>query len=158
VSLGLPSDEVKVTIEVGGKKQEQYMEVSARNSLGRRSHERASCGRKAAELLSFPLSFKHLLDTLGVFKGDSVVDMMVMEQKSLLMVRDTTEAREVLTVIPFRTDRQIEDEKAEVEDKKKVADEAKKVADEAKKVADEEAGELVGAAVESSKEDIDLED
>jgi len=150
VSLGLPSDEVMVTLEISGEGQEGYLEVIARNSLGRRSHERAQCGRKGKGTLNFPLSFKHLLDTLGVFRGDSVVDMMVVTDRNLLMVRDTTESREVLTVIPFRTDRQIEDEKAEAEQKKIAAEEAKQKAA-------AEADELVGAAV-SSKEDIPLED
>ena len=157
VSLGLPSDEVKVQLEVGGEGQEQYLEVSAQNSLGKRSHERASCGRKAKENMTFPLSFKHLLDTLGVFKGDSVVDMLVMTNKNLLMVRDTTEAREVLTVIPFRTDRQIEDEKAEVVAKKELKEAAQK---EAVKEGEELVGSAVGGdtTLEGTDDDIDLDD
>lgn len=117
VALGLPSDEVRVTISAGGEGKSAYLEAAALNNLGRKSHERASAGRKkgAPADVAFPVSFKHLLDTLSVFKGDSVVDMMVMLKKNLLMVRDTTDAREVVTVIPFRTDRQVEDEKKERE-------------------------------------------
>jgi len=153
VSLGLPSDEVKVTMEVGGKGQEAYLELSSRNALNKRSHERASCGRKGEDEIIWPLSFKHLLDTLGVFKGDSVVDVMVMEDRKLLMVRDSTDAREVLTVIPFRTDKQIEEEKKA----------AKKELDAKKKAKEEEAKEgeeMATAAVasEGAGEDIDLED
>lgn len=148
VSLGLPSNEVKVTVDVGGEGAEAYLEVSAINSVNRRSHERASCGRKTKGHYTFPLSFKHLLDTLGVFKGDSVVDLMVMEPRKMLMVRDTTEEREVLTVIPFRTDADIEAEKAEEAAKKATKEEEKK-----------EDEELAGAAVEDEfQTDIDLDD
>lgn len=113
VSLGLGSDDVKVTIEVGGTGAEAYLEVSAKNAIGRRSHERASAGRKSEEKLAFPVSYKHLLDTLSVFKGDSVVDVMILTAQQMLMVRDTTKAREVLTIIPFRTDQQVDAEKKE---------------------------------------------
>lgn len=154
VSLGLPSDEVKVQLEAGGVGAEAYLEVSAVNQLGKKSHERASCGRKTKELVTWPLSFKHLLDTLAVFKGDSVVDMMVMAKMNLLMVRDTTEAREVLTVIPFRTDKQIEIDKQEAEAQ---ADERKKKAATAtpKVQTDGDVGELVASA--GASEDLDLE-
>jgi len=152
VSLGLPSDEVKVIMEVGGTGQEAYLELSSRNALNKRSHERASCGRKGKGQIAWPLSFKHLLDTLGVFKGDSVVDVMVMEDRNLLMVRDSTDAREVLTVIPFRTDKAIEEEKKTA----RKETEAKKKAKEAES---KEGEEMATAAVaEPVGEDIDLED
>jgi len=141
VSLGLPSEEVKVTLEAGGTGQESYLEASAVNSLGRRSHERASCGRVADTKLQFPVSFKHLLDTLSVFKGDSVVDMMAYDKLNLLMVRDTTDLREVLTVIPFRTDAQIDKERQEAE---ALAD-ARKKASEEEDANEKAAGEEVAA-------------
>lgn len=122
VSLGLPSEEVKVQMEVVGVGSEAVLEVSATNSSGRKSHERANCGRKQAERVAFPISYKHMLDTVGVFKGDSVVDMLVMDKRNLLLVRDKTEAREVLTIIPFRTEKQIQEEQKERE----ALDQAKK--------------------------------
>jgi len=150
VSLGLPSEEVKVTLEAGGTGQESYLEASAVNSLGRRSHERASCGRSTEEKLQFPVSFKHLLDTLSVFKGDSVVDMMAYNKLNLLMVRDTTDLREVLTVIPFRTDAQIDKEREEAE---ALALARKKASEE------EDAHEQVeGEEVAADAAGIDLED
>lgn len=115
VALGLASDDVKVQVDLVGFGTDSVLEASTLNSVGRRSYERASCGRKLAEPLSFPISFKHLLDTLGVFKGDSVVDMMVLDNKSILLVRDTTDDRQVLTVIPFRTKDAVEQEKKEAE-------------------------------------------
>lgn len=155
VALGLPTDEVKVTVELDGKAPEAFLEVSATNNVGRKSHERASCGRKAEKAISFPLSFKHLLDTLAVFKGDSVVDMMIVTKLSLLMVRDSTEHREVMTIIPFRTDKQIEAEKKERE----AAEEArKKEAVERAAVEGEDAGELVENAAELEDGDLDLEE
>lgn len=141
VSLGLPSEEVKVTLEAGGKGNESYLEASAVNSIGRRSHERASCGRQSEKKLQFPVSFKHLLDTLSVFKGDSVVDMMAYDKLNLLMVRDTTDLREVVTVIPFRTDAQIDKERQEVE----ALAEARKKADEESEAEEQKEGEDVAA-------------
>lgn len=133
VALGLPSEEVKVQMSVNGTGREAYLEVAATNSLGRRSHERASCGRKAKEgSFAWPVSFKHLLDTLSVFKGDSVVDMSVLVSTNLLMVRDTTETRQVLTVIPFRTDKAVEDERREADE----AENARKKADATKTAAE----------------------
>ena len=150
VSLGLSSEEVKVTLEVGGKGQESYLEASAVNSLGRRSHERASCGRQSEEKLQFPVSFKHLLDTLSVFKGDSVVDMMAYSKLNLLMVRDTTDLREVVTVIPFRTDAQIDKEREEAE----ALTEARKKASEEAEAEEQEEGQEVAADAAG----VDLED
>lgn len=117
VSLGLQTDDVKVNVDVAGEGGEAYLEISAMNALGRRSHEKASCGRKIEKAgpISFPISFKHLLDTLSVFKGDSVVDMLILQKRSILMVRDTTDDREVMTVIPFRTQAAIETEKKEAD-------------------------------------------
>lgn len=150
VALGLPSEEVRVELLINGssEQKEAFLEVSALNSVGRKSHERASCGRTAQEEMKFPLSFKHLLDTLGVFKGDSVVDLMVMLKLSLLMVRDTTDAREVLTIIPFRTDKQIDDEKKEAD----AVEEARK----AQRETDAEEAET-GVALAEDVGDIDLE-
>lgn len=115
VALGLQGDDVRVTLDVGGTGMEAYVEVNAVNGLGRRSHERASCGRKATGTLSFPISFRHLLTTLDVFKGDSVVDMLVLTTRSILMVRDTTDEREVLTVIPFRTQQAVDQERKDAD-------------------------------------------
>lgn len=119
VALGLPVDDVRVQVDLLGKGREAVLEVSALNSSGKRSHERASIGRKAEDTVSFPISFKHLLETLGVYKGDSVVDMFINPAKNLLTVRDKTEARQVTTVIPFRTDKAIEEEKKEREELEK---------------------------------------
>jgi hypothetical protein len=114
VSLGLPSDEVKLIMEVNGKgNKDAFLEVSAVNSVGRRSHEKSSCGRTAETKVTIPISFKHLLDTLGVFKGDSIVDMSVSQKRSVLLVNDKTEERKVTTAIPFRTDQQVEQERKE---------------------------------------------
>jgi hypothetical protein len=158
VALGLPSDEVKVNLEAKGTGAEAYVEVSATNSLGRRSHERASCGRKSTTTVTFPLSFKHLLDTLAVFKGDSVVDMMVMEKMNLLMVRDTTDAREVMTIIPFRTDKQVEQERAEAaaaaEARKKQEEEAAAKGEGQQE--QDDTGDLTESAVERELEDVEL--
>jgi len=113
VALGLPSDEVGVKMTVNGTGQEAYLEVSAKNSVGRTSFERASCGRKGTETVAVPVSFKHILDTVAVFKGDSVVDMAFMTDKSVLMVYDKIEEREIMTVIPFRTQKAVEEEERE---------------------------------------------
>lgn len=145
VALGLPSDEVKVDVEVGGTGVDAYIEVSSTNSLGRRSFERASCGRKAEETLSFPVSFKHLLDTIGVFKGDSVIDMMLMNDLNMLMVRDTTDAREVMTIIPHRTQAQVQKEAddKEASDLKRKADAEVELEEPA-----EDQGELADTAID----------
>jgi len=119
VALGLPSDEVGVLLGASQSGVNALMEVSAKNSLGRRSFERVSCGRKAKDPVEVPVSFKHLLDTVGVFKGDSVVDLMVVKEKSVLMIIDKTEQREVKTVIPFRTKEAIEMEEKEKQEMKK---------------------------------------
>jgi len=136
VAMGLPSDEVKVTLQIAGSGREAYLECSAYNQLGRRSFERASIGRNKdkKEELNLPISFKHMLDTLSVFKGDSIVDLLVMDKMQMLMVKDKTEAREVMTIIPFRTDQQIEREKKEAE----------QIAEARKKTAAEEAEENSG--------------
>lgn len=125
VALGLQTDDVKVTLDLVGAGSEAYLEVASLNSLQRRSHERASCGRTSDVPMSIPVSFKHLLDTLSVFKGDSVVDILVLSGKSILLVRDTTDDREVMTVIPFRTQAAIEAEKREVEAVKEAREAAK---------------------------------
>lgn len=127
VALGLPSDEVRVQIDVTGEGTESALQVSAVNSIGRRSHERAAAGRKAKGNISFPVSVKHLTDTLGVFKGDSTVDLMVLTERNIAVVKDTNNARQVLTVIPFRTESAIADEQKEkqvVADQKKQTKEA----------------------------------
>lgn len=154
VSLGLDSEEVKVQIDADGKGTEAYLEVSAKNSLGRRSFERASCGRTGDKPVSFPVSFKHLLDTLSVFKGDSVVDVMVMQKLNLLMVKDVTEAREVTTIIPFRTDAQIEQEKKEVAE----AEAARKKANENESTDTTDEGSSAVSDAVATDEDIDLDD
>jgi len=115
VSLGLASDDVRVEVSGEGKGSDATLEVATSNALGRRSHERASCGRQAEMKLSFPVSYKHVADTLSVFKGDSIVDMMILDTKKILMVKDRTEDREVLTAIPFRTDEAIAKERKERE-------------------------------------------
>lgn len=125
VALGLASDEVRVDITVSGEKGDATLEVSTVNSVGRRSYEKTSCGRKGTGLLTMPVSYKHLADTLGVFKGDSVVDMFIMVEKSILMVKDHTEDREVMTVIPFRTQEAVNAEKREREAAEKVKTDAK---------------------------------
>jgi hypothetical protein len=113
VALGLDNDEVKVLFEAAGELKEAYLEVSARNSLGKRSFERTFIGRAGTGTTTFPISFKHLLDTLAVFKGDGIVDIQVMAPMNFAIVRDATEVREVTTVIPFRTDAQVEKENQE---------------------------------------------
>lgn len=121
VALGLPSEEVKVTLEAAGTHPQGYLEVASRNNVGRKSFERANVGRKSTASISVPVSFRHLLETLSVFKGDSVVDMHLVMSKNVLLVRDTTPTREVMTVIPFRTEKQIADESKEKEAAKKAA-------------------------------------
>jgi len=121
VALGLPTDEVKINLVVKGEAKEAVVEVSALNSLGRKSWERASCGRTKSEVgeMVIPISFRHLLDTVGVFKGDSVVDLIVMKGKKVLQVVDKTDVREVLTVIPWRTQEAMDEEKkAKLEESK----------------------------------------
>jgi len=113
VALGLDNDEVRVMIEADGSGKEAYVEISAKNGLGRRSYERASCGRNGKAPTSFPVSYKHVTDTLSVFKGDSVVDLVICAPMNMLLVKDVTNKRSVTTIIPFRTDSQIEKEKQE---------------------------------------------
>jgi hypothetical protein len=152
VALGLDSQEVKVVFDADGQKPEQYLEISSKNSLGRRSYERCSCGRTGQNPTSFPVSFKHLTDTLSVFKGDSVVDLSVIAKKHILLVRDHTNDREVVTVIPFRTDAQIEKEKAEAAAAEKAREKA--VPTPTNTVdGTESSNELAGAATE----DIDVD-
>lgn len=124
VALGLSSDEVKVNMTVAGVGTESTLQVSAVNQVGRKSYESSSCGRKGNTNITFPVSYKHLVDTLGVFKGDSIVDMQMLNKRSILLVRDTTDQRQVLTVIPFRT--------AQVEEAEKKEEEAAKKAEEKK--------------------------
>lgn len=142
VALGLQTDDVRVTLDAVGSGSDAYLEVSTLNSLGRRSHERASCGRKSVDVLSVPISFKHILDTLSVFKGDSVVDMLFLTSRSIVMIRDTTEDREVMTVIPFRTQAAIDAERKEAD----AASEAKATAKAAGQPSDLE--ETVGDALD----------
>lgn len=153
VSLGLPTDEVKVTINICGT-SEPWMEISALNSLGRRSVERTTVDRRSKKDIAFPISFQHLLGTLNVFKGDSVVDLLILEDKHMMMVKDRTELREVLTVIPFRTDALIEQERKDAD----AAAAARKAAAE-KDGGEKVAGEALAKAAleESAKEDLDLE-
>jgi len=117
VSLGLPVDDVQVTVSLAGAGKESVLEVAATNTNGKRSHERSSCGRKVKDgaTVAFPVSFKHILETLSVYKGDSVVDMFVLAGRNLLMIRDKTDTRQVLTCIPFRTQKAIEEERKEKE-------------------------------------------
>ena len=150
VALGLPTDEVRVTINLEGTGEEASLEVSATNGAGRRSHEKAACGRTAKKTAQFPISFKHLLDTVGVFKGDSVIDMDVLQTKNLLMVRDANPNREVLTIIPFRTDKAIEEEKKEAA----AAEEARKKTD---AIETEEGEEAAAGAAEPEPDLGDLE-
>lgn len=126
VALGLSSDEVKVNVTVAGEGTESTLQVSAVNQVGRKSYESSSCGRKGTGSIAFPISYKHLTDTLGVFKGDSIVDMQLLNKRSILLVRDTTEQRQVLTVIPFRT-AQVEALEKKEEDDAKKAEEKKDV-------------------------------
>jgi hypothetical protein len=114
VALGLESDEVKVTVDVTGTSSEGMLEISALNSLGRRSFECVPSGRKSTGHISFPVSYKHLLDTLSVFKGDGTVDMGINTALSFLTVLDKNALREVLTLIPFRTEAAVSAEKQEV--------------------------------------------
>lgn len=152
VSLGLDTDEVKVQIDADGTKPEGYLEISAKNSLGRRSFERTSCGRTGTVPTSFPVSYRHLLDTLSVFKGDSVVDFLVVKARNLLIVHDKTPQRVVTTVIPFRTDAQVEQEKKEAA----AAEEARKKASEVTTKTDS-TEEGTAALAEAVEQDIDLE-
>lgn len=153
VAIGLESDEVRVQIEASGNGSDAYLEVSARNSLGRRSFERSSCGRTGDAPISFPVSYRHILDTLNVFKGDSVVDISVMVKMNLAMIRDVTEDRQVTTIVPFRTDAQIEKEKQEAA----AAEEARKGAQNEEIDNADDAADLAAGAVES-EQDIDLDD
>jgi hypothetical protein len=157
VSLGLSSEEVRISFSVSGSGADAKMEVSALNELGRKSFEVVSVGRDGVEPLEFPISYQHLLHTLGVFKGDSVVDLYVQSKMSLLMVSDTTDAREVLTIIPFRTDRAVELEKTEaameLEAKKKLTREEAAEGPEAES-ADVPVEEAVGDLDDAPTEDV----
>lgn len=143
VAIGIDTDDVRVTVIVDGESQSASLQVVALNSLGKKSHERAICGRMGEGEIKVPVSFKHLLDTLVVFKGDSVVDIYIMDQKKLLMIKDRTDTREVTTLIPFRTDEAIEAEKVEADKLK----EARKQTEDPVAVAD---------AVEAETADVDL--
>lgn len=138
VSVGLKDDEVRVDVTISGEGTTATMEVAALNSINRKSFERASCGRQANSNLAFPISFKHLLDTLSVFKGDSVVDLGVAFDKNLLVILDVTPTRKVTTVIPFRTKAAVEEEKRAADEKKKACAKTKK----ADSVEPEEVGEI----------------
>lgn len=148
VALGLAAEDVKVDIKVTGapNSPDATLEVGSVNGVGKRSWERAPCGRKAEAEIAFPVSYKHLVDTLSVFKGDSVVDMLVLTDRSAVVVRDTTPAREVLTLIPFRTAAAVD---AEAKEAKAAA--VKATSTEAREA--EQAAQLAGATV---AEDIDM--
>jgi len=126
VSLGLPPDEVKITLEITGDNNSAELEVQAVNSLKRVSKERTMIGRTAKKPLSFPISYRHVLDTLQLFKGDSVVDIMVHDKKNYIVIMDKTELRVVRTIIPFRT--KVAQEKEE-EDRRQVEKQAEKQAE-----------------------------
>lgn len=154
VALGLDSDEVRVQVDVEGQKPSTVIEISAKNSLGRRSHERTSCGRQSTDgaPISFPISFKHLLDMMPVFKGDTVVDLLVYPKMNLVVVHDHTPARDVNTIIPFRTEQVIAEEEREA----KEAADAKK-ADKAETVVTDTPEDGVSAAASAAvAEDVDL--
>lgn len=158
VALALAEDDERVTIDLNGTGGDGYLEVSALNRNGRRSSERSSAGRKATVPVGFPISYKHLLDTLAVFKGDQAcVDMLIIKERNFLMIIDKSVAleREVLTIIPFRTEAAIEAERKEAE----AIAEARKKAD----AQEAEAGvDLLAAAASASdtpdnREELDLE-
>lgn len=153
VAMGLPNDEVKVTLTVSGEDRGAALEVSAHNSLGRKSFEKSSVGRKGKDPVSFPVSYKHLTDTLSVFKGDSVVDLLLLMSKSMVMVKDSTETREVMTIIPFRTDKQIELEKKERE---QLEEERKKQSASEEAETQESEGMVDDAGTLSEDDEIDL--
>jgi len=144
VVIGLPSDEVKISISITGNKKSAKMEVSGLNSLNKKSFEVAPCGREKDNDINFPVSFKHFLDTLAVFKGDSVVDLIVLIDQNMVQVRDINQEREVLTAIPFRTKDQVEKEEKETEELKATPEE------EGEQQTDDEAEELVESAVEEN--------
>lgn len=143
VSLGIPSGEVKVDVSVQGKGKDSFLEISGLNSVNRKSFERASCGRNLEKEITFPISFKHLLDTLTVFKGDSVVDIGIMLDKNMMVIKDSTQGRECMSVIPFRTQKQIEEEEKE-----------KEAMVEARKAKGEEEGEGSGETPESEGDQV----
>lgn len=155
VSTGIDNDDVRITLKASGAETEATLTVTAKNSLGKTSEESASAGRTAKEDIAFPISYKHLLDTLGVFKGDSVVDMSVMSDRNVLLVQDNLPTRQVMTLIPFRTDEQIEREAEEA----RQAEEARKkaAADRAAESDSQETNdEMTAAAIDSEQDDIDL--
>lgn len=148
VSLGLSSEDVRITVTVKGDDKNSQLLITAVNSSQRTSTEYADCGREGSEEIDFPISFKHLLDTLGVFKGDSIVDLMIFSSRNILIVKDVTEAREVFHVLPFRTEAAIAQEEEERKEKEKAGTAAE--------VEEEEDGVDIDDVVDE-EDDVDLD-
>lgn len=154
VALALEREDVQVIMEVAGETPEAYMEISGYNKIGKRSYERTVLGaRVTTESLSFPVSFKHLLETAAGFKGDSVIDMEAVRPGGydMILVRDSTAAREVVTLIPVRTKKFLEQEQKEAEQRAA----AKKAETEASIQEAAEAADLTEGAVEQKDLDLD---
>jgi 5-hydroxyisourate hydrolase-like protein (transthyretin family) len=144
VAIGLPSDEVRVTMTASGAGQNAQLEISTTNALGRRSHEHTQCGRVTNGEISWPVSFKHLIDCTQALKNaDDVITMQVMQDRSFLIFAEDSKERTIRTFVPFRTDQAIEQERAEA---------AKLAKDKPK-----EAVATEGAPTRDTDEDIDIE-
>jgi hypothetical protein len=105
VPFGLPDGEVRIdlaleTLGPGKSGLEAILHVEGTNEIGRISREDSPCGRKAREPITLAVSFEHMLATLAVFVGDSVVDLKVTDVG--LVILDRSPSREVVTVIPYR--------------------------------------------------------
>jgi hypothetical protein len=124
--------------------QNAQLEISTTNALGRRSHEHTQCGRVTNGEISWPVSFKHLIDCTQALKNaDDVITMQVMQDRSFLIFAEDSKERTIRTFVPFRTDQAIEQERAEA---------AKLAKDKPK-----EAVATEGAPTRDTDEDIDIE-
>lgn len=99
VALGLPLGKTEIQVVL----DEAELEVSAENSVGRRSKRSILLEEKfPGEPVAFSIAIEHLTSSLGVMKGDKVqLGVDVAQERSVLV--DATAAREVLTVMPWRT-------------------------------------------------------
>jgi hypothetical protein len=109
-SIGIDTDSEVIRFEVHGEDRKAYIEISALNSLQKRSYKKASVSRGGSKSISFPISYKHLLETLKTSTKGGIIDIEVRTPGNYLVVKDETDVRIVYTLIPFRTSNELQEE------------------------------------------------
>lgn len=106
VGLGLPSGEVGIGVKLPGHVQggwnQDPLEITAKNTLGRVSRKQIPVARTVDAEIEFSLSIDILLSTLQEMKGDEVQAHILVSAESVLIV-DKDAEREIAVFLPFRT-------------------------------------------------------